>query len=68
MRFSSLQCILTNAEVAIVSYVMIVMMSLIQKEPARSVPKRNMKNKITWILPAEESESENMSAAVDETV
>ena len=27
-----------------------------------------MKNKITWILPAEESESENMSAAVDETV
>jgi len=57
------------------------------------VPKRNMKNKITWILPAvifflivltgcgkkelvleqdstpaEESESENMSAAVDETV
>ena len=31
---------------------MIVMMSLIQKEPARSVPKRNMKNKITWILPA----------------
>jgi len=80
---------------------MIVMMSLIQKEPARSVPKRNMKNKITCILPAvifflivltgcgkrelfgssilqmlseqdstpaEESESENMSAAVDETV
>ena len=75
------------------------MMSLIQKEPARSVLKRNMKNKITWILPAvifflivltgcgkrelfgssilqmlseqdstpaEESESENMSAAVDE--
>jgi len=77
------------------------MMSLIQKKPARSVPKRNMKNKITCILPAvifflivltgcgkrelfgssilqmlseqdstpaEESESENMSAAVDETV
>ena len=75
------------------------MMSLIQKKPARSVPKRNMKNKITCILsavifflivltgcgkrelfgssilqmlseqdstPAEESESENMSAAVDE--
>ena len=52
MRFNSLQCILTNAEVAIVSCVMIVMMSLIQKEPARSVPKRNMKNKITCILPA----------------
>ena len=119
MRFSSLQCILISAEAAIVLCVMIVTMSLIQKEPARRVPKRNMKNKITWILPAvifflivltgcgkrelvleqeqeqsraeskeeilfgssilqmlseqdstpaEESESENMSAAVDETV
>ena len=52
MRFNSLQCILTNAEVAIVSCVMVVMMSLIQMEPVRSVPKRNMKNKISSIISA----------------